>query len=163
MNHTIFLSLGSNLGDREANLSAALQGLDPAVRILERSAVYETPPWGYQQQPVFLNQVVKAETDLSPMDLLHTIKALEAEMGREHTVRFGPRLIDIDILFYDALIIEQPNLTIPHPRLQGRAFVLVPLSDLAPGLRHPVLDKTVREMLNETDAGGINLFNSLSD
>ena len=84
-------------------------------------------------------------------------------MGRVSTVRFGPRLIDIDILFYDALIVEQPNLTIPHPRLQGRAFVLVPLSDLAPGLRHPVLGKTVREMLNETDAGGINLFNSLSD
>jgi len=160
MNHTIFLSLGSNLGDREANLRAALQGLDPAVRILERSAVYETPPWGYQQQPVFLNQVVKAETDLSPMDLLNTIKVLEAEMGRESTVRFGPRLIDIDILFYDALIIEQPNLTIPHPRLQGRAFVLVPLSDLAPCLRHPVLGKTVCEMLNEADAGEINLFNS---
>lgn len=158
MTHTVYLALGSNLGDRLEHLRRAREAMQPAVHIVEASPVYETPPWGYLDQPAFLNQVVKGETELPPTELLVLLKGIEVSMGRETTVRNGPRPIDLDILFYDDLVLEGPKLSIPHPRMAGRGFVLVPLADLAPDLRHPVSGKTVREMLDEADREGIRLF-----
>jgi 2-amino-4-hydroxy-6-hydroxymethyldihydropteridine diphosphokinase len=155
---TIYLALGTNLGDRIANLRAALDGLAPDVRIVSRSHVYETPAWGYEDQPAFLNMVIKGETGLSPAALLVRLKQLEADLGRTPSFRWGPRIIDVDILFYDQLMLDSPELGIPHPRLQERGFVLVPLADLAPDLEHPALRKTVRQMLSEVDASGIQRF-----
>lgn len=155
MGHTVFIALGSNLGDRLSNLRTAIACLAPSVQPEACSPVYETPPWGYADQPPFLNQVIRARTDLGPQALLDYLKQVESRMGREQTFRYGPRLIDLDVLFYDDLVMEAQQLEIPHPRLPGRAFVLVPLAEIAPGQVHPVLGITVREMLAEVDAGGI--------
>src|SRR5512143_3762033 len=152
---TTYLALGSNIGDRRDNLGRALTALAPEVQVTAQSRVYETPAWGYEDQPPFLNMAVKAETKLSPEALLTHVKRLEIELGRTPSFHWGPRLIDIDILFYDELILATPGLTIPHPRLQERAFVLVPLNDLAPSLVHPVLGKTVAELLASLDGSGI--------
>ncbi len=156
--HSVFLALGSNLGDRLANLQAAIERLPPAVRVLRLSPVYETAPWGFLDQPMFLNQVIWVETGLSPLDLLEYLKSIEVALGRKPTFRYGPRLIDIDILLYDDLIFESPCLTIPHPRLGERPFVLFPLADLAPHLRHPLTHKTVQEMLRDVAHEGIQRY-----
>jgi 2-amino-4-hydroxy-6-hydroxymethyldihydropteridine diphosphokinase len=153
--HAIFLSLGTNLGDRRANLRQALAGLERFMTVLSPSPVYETPPWGLADQPAFLNMVIHGTTSLSPLVLLRALKKLEKRLGRLPSVRFGPRLIDMDILFYEDLVLNSVELTLPHPRLQERAFVLVPLNDLAPDLVHPVLGKTVRALLAATDTKGI--------
>lgn len=153
--HTVYLSLGTNLGKRAANLRAALAALRPQVTVRRTSPVYETEPWGYTDQPPFLNQVVEIETHLEPQELLVFIKQIESELGRQPTFRNGPRVIDLDVLFYDDRVFENENLAIPHPRMEGRAFVLVPLADLAPDLVHPRLGKTVREMLVPLDRAGI--------
>jgi 2-amino-4-hydroxy-6-hydroxymethyldihydropteridine diphosphokinase len=158
MEHTVYIALGTNLGDRLTNLRAALRSLPTAVTVIDESPVYETPPWGYEDQPAFLNMVVKAETDLEPEPLLTYLKQIEAELGREQNFRWGPRLIDLDILFYDDLVIDTPPLVIPHPRLHERAFVLVPLADIAPGLKHPVLHKKISDLLAEIDTQGIVRF-----
>lgn len=155
MSSTVYLSLGTNLGDRLANLQAAIAALRPAVLPDDCSPVYETPPWGFEDQPAFLNQVIRGHTDLQPRELLQHLKEIESSMGRQPAIRYGPRIIDIDILFYDRLVLETGNLTIPHPHLGERAFVLVPLADLAPSLCHPVLDKTIRELRAEIDATGV--------
>jgi 2-amino-4-hydroxy-6-hydroxymethyldihydropteridine diphosphokinase len=156
--HTIYLALGSNLGDRAANLKNAREALLPRVCIESCSPIYETPPWGYTDQPAFLNQVVKANTSLAPLKLLNFIKDLEHELGRQASFPNGPRLIDIDLLFYDDLVLETPRLSIPHPRMQDRAFIWLPLAALAPYLRHPILNKTAREILAGLDITGIRLY-----
>jgi 2-amino-4-hydroxy-6-hydroxymethyldihydropteridine diphosphokinase len=156
MKHTVYIALGTNLGDRHSNLRAALRSLPTAVTVTEESPVYETPPWGYEDQPAFLNMVVKAETSLEPKPLLTYLKQIETELGREKSVRWGPRLIDLDILFYDDRVIHTPPLVIPHPRLHERAFVLVPLADIAPNLKHPVFHKKIRDLLAKIDMQGID-------
>jgi len=155
---TVYLALGTNLGLRFANLQAAIAALPPAFRVLDQSPVYETPPWGFTGQPAFLNMVLKGRTGLSPLRLLRRLKQLETRLGRQPAVRWGPRLIDMDILFYDDLILDTPELAIPHPRLHKRAFVLVPLADLAPGLVHPVLGKSVNQLLAELDPTGVKRY-----
>ena len=135
MKHRVYIALGSNLGDRRANLRNAIDSLPPEVLCLEESPIYETPPWGFTDQPKFLNQVIKTETNLSPGELILHLKGIETRLGRNPSFRNGPRLIDLDILFFDDQVIQQPDLTIPHPRLHERAFVLIPLADLArPGI-----------------------------
>ncbi len=144
----VYLALGANLGDREKNLQDALAQLGEFVHITATSSIYETEPVGVKEQPWFLNQVLAGTTTLSPVDLLRRVKKIETEMGRSEGIRFGPRPIDIDILFYDRLIELSPALTIPHPRLHARAFVLVPLAEIAPDLVHPRLRVPVRTLLD---------------
>ena len=144
---TVYLALGSNLGDREINLRTALGRLSAFVQITLRSSIYETEPVGVREQPWFLNMVIGGTTTLSPVDLLRLAKKIENEMGRAEGIRFGPRPIDIDILFYDRLIELSPALTIPHPRLHERAFVLTPLAEIAPNFVHPRLRVRVRDLL----------------
>lgn len=151
----IYLALGSNLGDRLGNLKAARAALSPQVRLLAASPVYETPPWGYEDQPAFLNQVLEVETDLDPWELLVYFKQIEKQLGRQPSNRNGPRLIDLDILFYNERIIDMPGIAIPHPRLHERAFVLVPMADLAPDFRHPLMGKKVWQLLAQVDTTGI--------
>ncbi|MBI1794729.1 MAG: 2-amino-4-hydroxy-6-hydroxymethyldihydropteridine diphosphokinase [Chloroflexi bacterium] len=151
----IYLALGTNLGDRLANLRAAIDSFSPSIVHRQSSRVYETPPWGYTDQPAFLNMAVKCETDLDAESLLKRLKQIEVQVGREQSFRWGPRQIDIDILFYDDLVLESESLVIPHPRLHERAFVLVPLADIAPDYVHPVFKKTVTELLLKVDRTGI--------
>jgi 2-amino-4-hydroxy-6-hydroxymethyldihydropteridine diphosphokinase len=154
----IYLALGSNLGNRSDNLQAAIAALPPAVRVLALSPVYETPPWGLTDQPAFLNMALKGETTLAPVELLKYLKLLETKLGRQPAVRWGPRRIDMDILFYADLVLDSPELVLPHPRLHERAFVLAPLADLAPDLVHPVLGKPVRDLLSALDSTGVNPY-----
>lgn len=151
MEHIVYIALGSNLGNRLANIKNAISNFTPQLDVKKKSAVYETPPWGYADQPAFLNQVLMAETYLEPEDLLSHLKRLEVVLGREPTFQNGPRLIDMDILFYDDVEIDSPPLQIPHARLHQRGFVLVPLNDIAPELIHPILRKSVGEMLLDVD------------
>ncbi len=144
---TVYLALGSNLGDREKNLQEGRERIAAFVSITRVSSIYETEPVGVKEQPWFLNQVVAGTTLLSPVDLLRRVKKIETEMGRTEGIRFGPRPIDIDILFYDRLIELSPILTLPHPRLHERAFVLTPLAEIAPELVHPRLRVPVRALL----------------
>jgi 2-amino-4-hydroxy-6-hydroxymethyldihydropteridine diphosphokinase len=135
----IFIGLGSNLGDRERNLADARSRLeaDHRVRIAKASSVYRTDPWGKTDQPEFLNQVIEVETALAPLELLAAMQKIEREMGRQRAEKWGPRLIDLDLLlFYDRLI-DLPDLKVPHPYLKERAFVVVPLLEIAPDLILP--------------------------
>jgi 2-amino-4-hydroxy-6-hydroxymethyldihydropteridine diphosphokinase len=156
--HIVYLALGSNLGDRLSNLKQAIASLTPQLEVKAKSQVYETPPWGFEDQPKFLNQVVRAKTYLGPERLLQHLKRLELALGRKESFPNGPRLIDLDILFYDDRIVNTPSLVIPHPRLQERGFVLLPLMDIDPELVHPVNKKTVREMAAESNIEGIEKF-----
>jgi 2-amino-4-hydroxy-6-hydroxymethyldihydropteridine diphosphokinase len=145
---TAYLGLGSNVGDREENLRAAIERLRAVVQVLRISPVYETDPVEFTEQRRFLNLVVEAETELFPMQLLTRTARVERELGRVRTVAKGPRTIDIDILLYGKTAVRSGRLEIPHPRMAERRFVLAPLADLAPDLRHPVNRRTVREMLD---------------
>jgi 2-amino-4-hydroxy-6-hydroxymethyldihydropteridine diphosphokinase len=153
-----FLALGSHLGDRLENLRQARNNLTQQVVIIKSSSIYETPPWGVLDQPPFLNQVVEAHTDLSPLELLTFIKQIELEMGRVKSERYGPRLIDIDILLYGDQIINLPDLVIPHPYMIERAFVLVPLTEIQPNLVIPGENRIVKEFLNMVNTSGILMF-----
>ena len=142
-----YLSLGSNLANREANLRDAIAGLGPLGKVTAVSSFYETEPVDFLDQPWFLNCVVLLETDLPPQTLLQRLLEIERSLGRERLQPKGPRLIDIDILLFGDEIIHEPGLTIPHPALHQRRFVLEPLAQIAPGVVHPVLKKTVHELL----------------
>jgi len=136
---TAFLGLGSNIGDRKANLARAVAMLaaHPQIEVVDVSSIHETEPVGYTKQPDFLNAVARVETTLRPRELLDVILAIEAEMGRERTIRWGPRVIDIDILLFDGEQVDEPGLEIPHPRMMERQFVLDPLAEIAPDLVLP--------------------------
>ena len=148
---TVFLSLGSNLGDRAANIARAFEALAGAgVRVLRQSALYATEPVNLPTQSWFLNCVVEAETDLMPRQLLRALQEIERALGRTRMVRQGPRTIDIDILFYGSSVVRMPDLEIPHPRIQDRRFVLVPLNEIAPTLSHPLLHESIAALLAST-------------
>jgi 2-amino-4-hydroxy-6-hydroxymethyldihydropteridine diphosphokinase len=146
---TAFLALGSNLGDREANLRDAVARLEASgIRVARRSSLYETAPQELLDQPWFLNAAVEIETDLFPLQLLASVRTIERQMGRRRVIPNGPRNIDIDILFYGRAVIAAAELTVPHPRIAQRRFVLEPFAEIAPEFRHPVTGKTAGEMLS---------------
>jgi 2-amino-4-hydroxy-6-hydroxymethyldihydropteridine diphosphokinase len=144
---TVALALGSNMGDRLAVLRAVVAALPPYVMVEAASGVYETPPVYVADQPAFLNAALLGVTHLEPLTLLWALKHIEADLGRQPTFRYGPRLIDIDIVFYGERRVATPELTLPHPRLAEREFVLRPLADIAGGWRHPETGLTVDAML----------------
>lgn len=158
MPHIAFLCLGTNMGNKLRNLQNAIASLPPDINLIKWSSVYQTVPWGYTDQPEFLNQVIKVSTDLEPSALLARLKWIETRLDRQPTFRYGPRSIDIDILFYDDLVMNTPRLVIPHPRMTDRAFVLVPLVELAPDLVHPQLNLPVSEMLKQVDPSGVKMY-----
>lgn len=144
----VFLGLGSNIGDRSLHLKLASEAIELSIgRITQASVVYLTAPWGLSEQPPFYNQAIRVETALEPETLLGAIQEIEKKMGRERIVKWDKRIIDIDILFYDQLVYHSEKLQIPHPWLERRNFVLVPLAEIAPNFVHPVLRKTVLELL----------------
>ncbi|MCX7792956.1 MAG: 2-amino-4-hydroxy-6-hydroxymethyldihydropteridine diphosphokinase [Thermodesulfovibrionales bacterium] len=149
MSVIVYIGIGSNLGNREENCLRAIRLMEGrGIRVLKRSSLYETEPWGVTDQPLFINMVIEAETDLKPEELLSELKSIECIMGRVETIKWGPRIIDLDILFYNDLILKSPELKIPHPYIQERSFVLKPLSEIAPDLEHPILKKRIRELVS---------------
>ncbi|MCX2726554.1 2-amino-4-hydroxy-6-hydroxymethyldihydropteridine diphosphokinase [Thermomicrobium sp. 4228-Ro] len=144
-----YIGLGSNLGDRRATLRAAVRRLSEHGRIVAVSSLYETEPVGFRDQPWFLNAVIALETDLDPRELLRTLLAIERSFGRERTFRNAPRTLDLDLLLYDGVVENSVGLTVPHPRLHERAFVLVPLAEIAPDEVHPLLGLPVRVLLEQ--------------
>ena len=146
----VHIGIGSNLGDREEHCLKAIRLFsEKGIHVRRRSSMYETEPWGVKDQPRFVNMVIEGETGLTPARLLEVLKMTEDEVGRVETYRWGPRMIDLDILLYDDLVMNTPELTIPHPRMHERDFVLRPLAEIAPDKIHPVLKKTVRELLSD--------------
>ncbi len=154
----VHIALGSNLGDRAANLVRATELMSEVIRITAESSIYETPPWGVIDQPRFLNQVIKGCTTLAPMNLLYELKAIEKLMGRRESVRYGPRIIDLDILLYGDRVIQYNRLQVPHPRMLERAFVLVPLAEVSPGLVIPGCGQAVENLLKQVDPSGVVMF-----
>lgn len=145
--HKVFITIGSNLGDRMKNIEVALKKMeDYGLRIIKKSSIIETEPYGFKEQGKFLNGVILIETDLDPFDLLNLLLNIEKEMGRERKIRWGPRNIDLDIIFYDDLVINTDNLKIPHPDAHNRTFVMGPLSEIDPDFVHPVLNKKVKDI-----------------
>jgi 2-amino-4-hydroxy-6-hydroxymethyldihydropteridine diphosphokinase len=146
-----YIGVGSNQGDRHEHCAEALAGIAASghTRIIDQSSWYLTEPWGYHDQDEFINLVLKVETGLAPLELLRFLKELEEKLGRQKTVPFGPRTIDLDILFYGDRVIQSPELTIPHTRVCERGFVLVPLEEIAPQLMHPVHNRTISRLLAE--------------
>ena len=150
---TAYLGLGSNLGPREVNIRSALELLSRDVTLEVCSSIYDTAPWGFHDQGRFLNCVCRATTRLEPRALLKTVKRVEGMLGRRRTFVNGPRVIDVDILLYGDMVVSEPGLEIPHPRMERRAFVLAPLEEIAEDLRHPVLGCSVSELARRLDGG----------
>ncbi|MCL5263783.1 MAG: 2-amino-4-hydroxy-6-hydroxymethyldihydropteridine diphosphokinase [Chloroflexi bacterium] len=156
---TVFLGLGSNQGDRMQNLRMALQLLAHEVTVNRVSSIYETEPVDYLDQPWFLNAVCQIETELSPRETLALANRVEQELGRQRTVRYGPRTIDVDILLYDNCVIDEPDLRIPHPEMAKRAFVLVPLAEIGGHIVHPRLGTSVDDLMHRLgDSSQVRLW-----
>jgi 2-amino-4-hydroxy-6-hydroxymethyldihydropteridine diphosphokinase len=148
-----FIGIGSNMGDREKNCLDALRLLEETGvgKILKRSSLYHTPPFGFEQQDWFLNAALKMETSLAPLDFFEALKSMEKTMGRQAGFRWGPRLIDLDLLFYNDFVIESPSLVVPHPGIPKRRFVLEPLAEIEGEWIHPLLKKSVSDLLSGLD------------
>ncbi len=143
----VYIGIGSNIGDRKENCRKAIKLLkENGIAIKKQSSMYETEPWGVKDQPKFINMAIEVETDKKPEKLLRILKEIEKEIGRAESVKWGPRVIDLDILFYDDMILKTQDLKIPHPLMHERAFVLKPLGEIAPDKKHPVTGKTIKEM-----------------
>ncbi len=148
----VFIAIGSNLSDREKNIKKAksLMGKN-GIKIVKTSSIIETEPYGLKEQPFFLNCVVECETALTPEELLRVLQSIEKELGRIRKVKWGPRTIDLDIIFYGNMVINKIGLVIPHPDMQNRIFVLKPICEIAPYFIHPVLRKTVKSILKKLE------------
>ncbi|MDD9974109.1 MAG: 2-amino-4-hydroxy-6-hydroxymethyldihydropteridine diphosphokinase [Candidatus Poribacteria bacterium] len=162
-----YIGFGSNIGDRLAHIQNAIHVLSKTegITLQKISSVYKTAPVGYEAQAEFLNSVAAIQTSLSPLSLLHTLKDIETEVGRQHRIRWGPREIDLDILIYGDLCLQTEKLVIPHPEMHLRGFVLVPFAEIAPDLVHPVFEESIQTLLNrleddksESESGSIELF-----
>jgi 2-amino-4-hydroxy-6-hydroxymethyldihydropteridine diphosphokinase len=152
----IYIGIGSNLGDKEGNCKTAIERLSKnGIAVKKISSPYRTKPWGVEDQPDFVNMAVKAETNVNPSELLTILKTIEKEMGRQDGVRWGPRLIDLDLLFYDDLVFSCDELAIPHPLLHEREFVLLPMTEIAAEFVHPVLKATIKQLAG--NLGKVNL------
>ncbi len=153
----VYIAFGSNIGDRDDNINRAFEVLKQKIKIIRSSSLYETKPMYLENQGWFLNGVAKVETELNPQDLLDFLKKTEKNLGRKETVRNGPRIIDLDILFYGDETLDENDLHIPHPKIRERAFVLFPLAEIAPNFIHPNYNKTIAKLLSELnyDRSGI--------
>ncbi|MEW6571256.1 MAG: 2-amino-4-hydroxy-6-hydroxymethyldihydropteridine diphosphokinase [Nitrospirota bacterium] len=146
-----YVGIGSNVGNREKNCFHAIELLEgKGIKVRKKSSLCETEPWGYKNQPAFLNMAVEIETKLGPEELLKLLKEIEAEIGRKKSFRWGPRVIDLDILLFDNIILSEEDLKIPHPHMHERDFVLIALNEIAPGINHPVLNVSIDDLLHRS-------------
>ncbi|HLG23706.1 MAG TPA: 2-amino-4-hydroxy-6-hydroxymethyldihydropteridine diphosphokinase [Candidatus Nanoarchaeia archaeon] len=154
-----FIGVGSNLGDKEQNIKKAVSEIKKISKTIKLSSLYKTEPVGFKEQDWFLNCALEIETKLAPADLLKSLKEIEKKMGREKTFKNGPRIIDLDMLFYGNTVLKNKTLKIPHPKIRERKFVLVPLNEIAPDFIHPKLKKKVNDLLKETkDKSEVELY-----